>query len=202
MVFVGKTGGSAPENAAQRVLRRISDHLDKHKDRPRGYRKDQRGLAKHLGMAESSLSELLDGAAKRGLLVRLDKIAEYLNVPPSMLVHRNDTNRMELREEEHRLVVLFRDLPADLQDHVLDVFGYFAGLLPEEQLDRERLKKWRRLSPKNRDRVDRVLRQAYQEDLAARQAIRSARVVPGNSDGNIGATSAPRQGETKKRAEG
>lgn len=178
------------ENAIQRILRRISTQFDAHRDRPRGYRKDQHGLATHLGIADSTMSEMLDTAAKvrRGLLFRLDEIADYLNVPPSLLVHRNDTNTMELRPDEHRLVTLFRELPTDLQEQVLDVFGYFAGLLPEEQRDRERLKKWRRLSPKNQQRVDRILEQAFQEDRAARRAIRSTPAAAANSAENTGAT--------------
>lgn len=160
------------ENAAQRLLRRIGERLDADRDKPRAYRKTQRGLAKALGVADSSLSELLDSTSKRGALAHLDKIAEYFNVPPSLLVHGNDTDLMELKPNEYRLIEHYREFPPDVQETISAMFDYFSDLLPEEKAQRSIWTRWRFLSPKGQARMNRLLEAAYREALAEKRATR------------------------------
>lgn len=145
-------------NAVQRLRDRISIRLDDERKQPRGFRKTQRGLAARLGITQGALSEMLSGpAATRGLLAHLDKIADYFGVPPSLLVHANDTALIELQRGEWRLVQHWRRLPPETQDAIMEVFDYFAGLLPEEKEQRRLYVKWRKLSAAQREQMERTL---------------------------------------------
>lgn len=163
------------ENASQRLLRRISDRLDADRDKPRGYRRSQSGLAAKLGISKGALSDLLHGpATSRGLMAHLDKIAEYFGVPPSLLVHKNDTALMELEQGEYRILLHWRNFPVDVQEQIASMFDYFAGLLPEEKEERRIWQRWRRLSPPNRARLEAMLEDTLKAEQLAKRATRAA----------------------------
>lgn len=146
------------ETAVDRLKRRVAERIDADRDRPPGYRKTQADLAAAIGIAKGTLNELLNGASStRGLLAYLDRIADYFGVPPSLLVHRNDTALMEIHPSEHRLLTHWRTFPPDVQETVMSMFDYFSGLLPEEKEERRIWQKWRRLSPKDREHMERQL---------------------------------------------
>lgn len=150
------------DNAVERLRRRISDRLDADSDKPRAFRRTQRGLAEKIGISDQTLSELLHGpASQRGLLAHLDKIGEYFGVPPSLLVHKNDTALIELRPNEYRLVQHWRNMPEDVQRTVMDAFDYFVGLLPEEREARKIWRMWRALGSRDRVELEEMLREAY-----------------------------------------
>lgn len=189
--FVAKTS----DNAAQRLLRRISERLDEDRDRPLTHRRTQRALAKALDIKESSLSELLRSATKRGLLVHLDKIAQYFGVPPTLLIHANDTALMELTPEEYRVISHWRTFPPDVQEQVAAAFDYFAGLLPEEKSQRRIWHRWRALSTNDQARLDRALEDAYRATLATKRATRGHAVAPEKPD-----DTAEPSGKVRRRA--
>lgn len=159
------------ENAAERLIRRISDRLDADRDKPRTHRRTQRGLAERLNISEGALSEMLSGPARtRGLMAHLDKIAEYFGVPPSLLVHRNDTALMEMTTEEYRVITHWRSFPVDVQEQMASMFDYFAGILPEEKEERRIWQRWRRLSPANRARMEAMLADTLKAEQLAKRA--------------------------------
>lgn len=162
------------ENAAQRLLRRISDRLDADRDKPRGFRRSQQGLADKLGISKGALSDLLHGpASSRGLMAHLDKIAEYFGVPPSLLIHKNDTALMEIEQAEYRLIQHWRSFPPDVQEQLASMFDYFAGILPEEKEERRIWQRWRRLSPANRARMEAMLQDTLKAEQLAKRATRA-----------------------------
>lgn len=175
LTIVGSVAKS-PETAVQRLKRRISERLDIDRDRPRQYRKSQRGLAAAIGVSEQTLSELLSGpASSRGLLAHLDKIGAYFGVPPSLLVHRNDTALMEVQQEEYRLLTHWRAFPVDVQEQVMALFDYFAGLLPEEKEQRRWWTKIARIKSANdRARAERTI----DEILRAQRTQRASDADP------------------------
>lgn len=163
------------ENAVARLKRRIADRLDADRDRPKGYKRTQQGLAERIGIHKATLNELLNGpTSNRGLLAHLDKIADYFGVPPSLLIHKNDTALMELRPEEYRLVTHWRNFPIDVQEQIALMFDYFAGLLPEEKEERRIWQRWRRLSPPNRARLEAMLEDTLKAEQLAKRATRAA----------------------------
>lgn len=169
-------------NAVQRLRLRISERLDADKDKPQGFRRTQRGLAKRIGISEPTLSELLSGPqATRGLLAHLDKIADYFGVPPSLLIHRNDTALMEIAPEEYRVIKHWREFPRDVQEQIAAMFDYFAGILPEEKEERRIWQRWRRLSPPARARLESILEDAVKAEQIAKRATRGSRVVEGRT---------------------
>ena len=164
------------ESPVTRLHRRIAERLDADREKPRAFRKTITGLAKHCGIAKSTLSEQLSGpGARRGLLFHLDKIGEYLDhTPASQLVHRFDTAQMELTSEEFRLVAHWRSWPIDVQHRVMVLFEFFAGLLPEEQEQRRFWFKWRRLKASDRREIE-----ASIDELLHRQRSGAPRIGPG-----------------------
>lgn len=164
------------ETAVQRLKRRISERLDIDRDRPRQYRKSQRGLAAAIGVSEQTLSEMLSGpASSRGLLAHLDKIGTYFGVPPSLLVHRNDTALMEVQQNEYRLLTHWRTFPPDVQERMMAMFDYFAGLLPEEKEQRRWWVKFSRIK-KPSDRL--YIEQAIDDVLRAQSIERGGDAPP------------------------
>lgn len=164
------------KNAVDRLKDRITDRIDADRDRPRGIRYSQAGLAKRLGISRSTLNELINGpSSRRGLLTHLDAIADYFGVPPSLLVHRNDTATMELTREEYRVVAHWRTLPPELRESAMGVLDYLSGLLPEEREERHIWLRWRRLTAKSRTRMDMALSNAMEADRDMRRAARAAR---------------------------
>jgi transcriptional regulator with XRE-family HTH domain len=173
------------ENAVVRLKRRIADRLDADRDRPRPLRRTQQGLADKIGIAKGTLNELLNGpSSNRGLLAHLDKIADYFGVPPSLLIHRNDTALMEMTADEYRIIRHWRTFPADVQEQIASAFDYFAGLLPEEKAERKIWQRWRRLSPHSRARLENALETAYRAELTAKRATRGSAAAPETTDEN------------------
>lgn len=163
------------ENAVDRLKKRIAHRLDEEKDRPKGYRKTQQELAKKLGIEKSTFNELLNGpSSTRGLLAHLDIIADYFGVPPSLLVHRNDTAIIEIFQDEYRLLTHWRALPVDVQEQVMAMFDYFAGLLPEEKAQRRFWQMYRRLDGRDRQTIENQMR----DTLLARRLERKSRSAP------------------------
>lgn len=155
------------ETAVDRLKRRIADRIDAEKDRPRGMKRTQMGLAEHLGITKATLNEALNGpSAQRGLLKHLDGIGSYFGVPPSILVHRNDTALVEVQQEEYRLLAHWRRFPPSVQERLMEMFDYFAGLLPEEQEGRRWWSKIQRIR-KPSDRLD--IEQAIDDVLNAQR---------------------------------
>lgn len=149
-------------NAVDRLKDRIAARIDEDRDRPKGFRRTQTELAKKIGISKPTLNELLNGpSSTRGLLAHLDKIADYFGVPPSILIHRNDTALIELQQGEYRLITHWRNLPADVQETIMAMFDYFAGLLPEEREARRIWRMWRVLGRQDQARLDEMLREAY-----------------------------------------
>lgn len=172
-------GQKHAENAVARLQRRIADRLDADRDRPKGFKRTQQGLADKLGIAKGSLSELLSGpAASRGLMAHLDKIADYFGVPPSLLVHRNDTALMEITPDEYRILRHWRTFPPDIKEQIAAMFDYFSGLLPEEKEERRIWQQWRRLSPGAQARMDQILQDTLRAEQTAKRATRASRGEP------------------------
>jgi transcriptional regulator with XRE-family HTH domain len=159
------------ETALDRLVRRIDDRIQADRHRPRGIRYTQSGLAEHIGIKKSSLSELLHGeTAKRGALARLDDIADYFNLPPSLLIHKNDTAQIEVTPQEYRLLAHYRRHPASVRERIMELFDYFAGLLPEEQ---EARRWWHRVQLIRDPSVRRAI------DHRIEEALRAQRNEPG-----------------------
>lgn len=173
------------DSAVVRLKRRITDRLDADRDRPRPYRRTQQGLAEKIGISKATLNELLNGpSSNRGLLAHLDKIADYFGVPPSLLIHRNDTALMELTADEYRVIKHWRTFPPDVQEQVASAFDYFAGLLPEEKAERKIWQRWRRLSPAARARLEDALETAYRAERTSRRATTGSAAAPESTVGN------------------
>lgn len=146
------------ETPVERLVRRINERIDADRDKPRALRRTQMGLAKRIGINKATLNSLLNGPiSSRGLLAHLDKIADYFGVPPSLLVHANDTALMELHQGEWTLLQHWRRLSPDVQEGLLAMFEYFSGILPEEKEQRRLWMKWRRLSAAERERLERTV---------------------------------------------
>lgn len=176
------------DTAVDRLKRRIADRIDAEKDRPRGMRRTQTGLADHLGITKATLNEALNGpSAQRGLLKHLDRIGDYFGVPPSLLVHKNDTAVMEVQQEEYRLLAHWRRFPPSVQERLMEMFDYFAGLLPEEQEGRRWWSKIQRIR-KPSDRRD--IEQAIDDVLSAQRTTQdddATRVGEASSDATASA---------------
>lgn len=164
------------KNAVDRLKDRIAERIDADRDRPRGIRYSQSGLAKRLGINRSTLNELINGpSSQRGLLTHLDTIADYFGVPPSLLVHANDTASMELTREEYRVVAHWRTLPPEVRASAMGVLDYLSGLLPEEREERSIWLRWRRLGAPSRLRMEGILSDALAAERNTRLTTRAAR---------------------------
>lgn len=167
------------KNAVDRLKDRIADRIDADRDKPRGVRYSQVDLAKRLGIKRSTLNELINGpSSQRGLLKHLDTIADYFSVPPSLLIHRNDSAVMELTREEYRVVAHWRTLPPEVRESAMGVLDYLSGLLPEEREERSIWLRWRRLGAKSRLHMEKTLSDALAAERHTRQATRAARDAP------------------------
>ena len=146
------------ETAVERLQNRISYRLDAERDKPARFRKNQQRLAEKLKVTKQTLSEMLHGpAAKQGLLARLDEIADYLEVPPSFLIHRNDSSLIEVSAEEAKLLKYWRTWTLDVRGQVLSMIEFLAGLLPEEIEDRMYMRNVKRLTTAHRTLHDESL---------------------------------------------
>lgn len=154
--------------AVDRLRDRINARIDADRHRPRDYRYSQRALADFIGVSKSTLNEMLNGGkARQGALARLDKIADYFGIPPSLLIHRNDTAMMEVAPQEYRLLSHWRRMPASVKERVLEMFDYFAGLDPEEQEARQL---WHRFQAIRNSQVRRDIEQTIEDALRAQRA--------------------------------
>lgn len=168
--------------------------LDSYRDRPRAMRKTQQGLAEYIGISKATLNEQLNGAgATRGLLFRLDKIAEYLDTTPAELVQRLDANLAELTTDEQRVIRHWRDFPPHVRDMLLAMLDYFGGLFPEEKEQRHIWWRWRRLTEPRRARVQTVLDLAWAEQMKEKTAKATTRGAPAPSSGSSAPAGARRR---------
>jgi transcriptional regulator with XRE-family HTH domain len=180
------------ENAVARLKRRIAERIDADHDKPRAFRRTQMGLADRIGITKQTLNELLNGpSSNRGLLAHLDKIAEYFGVPPSLLVHANDTSLMELHQGEWVMLQHWRRLSPEVQESLLAMLEYFAGILPEEKEQRRLWMKWRRLTAAEREGLERTLddqlrgrrlQQGQDSDDAVRPSSPGTRAATGTQE--------------------
>ena len=157
--------------ASTRVRQRIARLLD-----DRG--QTQRSLARALGHGDQWASNLLSG---RSMLAwdDLDKVAAFLNVPPSELVRVSD-DPWELTPTEMRAIRAMRMLPPSVRDHLVTLADYLVGTTPDEV---EILKQVRELSDENRRLVERWI------DVTLRgQGTESRQVTPDD----LRETAAPR----------
>jgi hypothetical protein len=185
------------ETAAERLQRRIRERLDAEKLTAIQFRRTQRGLSKRLQIGDSAISELLtQPASTRGLLRYLDTIADYLGVPPSLLIHRNDTKMIEVGPGEYRLLTHWRNFPADIQQQIMVLFDYFGGLLPEERAQRLWWSKMRRLSAADRRLVEQTI------DASLRHGKTIVAPKPGAADDETAVIERPAGGARRGRRGG
>lgn len=159
-----------PKDAAQRLIDRMRRAFDDDKDRPRDLRRSQSELAERLGITKSTVSQALrrrDNTAFR--LIQLDIIADYLGIPPSELIARPDSQLLELRRDEQRLIRQWRQWPSDVRARLLSVFEFFGETIWPEELEKKRwLHDLQRLPPEKRA----TLRQTLDALLVATRAGR------------------------------
>ncbi len=200
------------ETAVDRLKVRMTARFEAEKDKPRDLRRSQSDLAEKLGIGRSTLNEALSGeSARRGLLHHLDAIADYFNVTPSLLVHRNDTNLIELRGDEYRFVSHLRQMPTSVQEHLLLLLDFFAGLLPEEREHRRIWMQLRALRPERRAVVLKTLDDQMADQRRTRQGKDTGPAAPGSAvqrhaanDQTVGKTTKTgrRVGATRDASEG
>lgn len=187
----------AQDNAVIRLKRRIADRLEADKDRPRGFRRTQIGLAEEIGITKQTLNELLNGpSSQRGLLAHLDKIAKYFGVPPSLLIHKNDTAMMEVEPEEYRLLAHWRRFPTSVKDRLMEMFDYFAGLLPEE---REARRWWHKIQQVRNPSELSAIEQGIDDVLHAQRTRPDESAMPA-ARGSSAATTATMHTRADQRA--
>ena len=110
-------------DAATRVRQRIARLLD-----DRGH--TQRALAKALGHGDQWASNLLSGRSQL-TWDDLDKVARFLNVPPSEIVRMSE-DAWELSPTEMRTVRALRMLPPAVRDHLVTLADFLIGATPPE----------------------------------------------------------------------
>ena len=129
-------------DAATRVRQRIARLLDE-----RGV--TQRAFAKAIGHGDQWASNLLSGRSQL-TWDDLDKVAKFLNVPPSEIV-RVSEDPWELTPTEMRVVRALRMLPPLVRDHLVTLADYLIGATPDEV---ELLKRVRQLTPAELRRIE------------------------------------------------
>lgn len=149
----------------ERVRLRTKELFNRERAKPRSSRRrTQTALAKLLGIKPGTLSNALGGRDQHAIrLKHVDVIADYFEVPPSVLVTRPGNAFHELTPDEMRLMAHWRDFPLDIQERVMAMFDYFAGLLPEEKEQRRwwvKISRIRKQSDRNyiEQTIDSVLR--------------------------------------------
>lgn len=141
----------------------------------------QRAFATALGHGDQWASNLLSGHSQLAW-GDVDKVAQFLRVPPSELVRMSD-DPWELTPTEMRVVRALRMLPPTVRDHLVTLADYLIGATPDEV---ELLKRVRQLSADELRQIehwiDITLLQpdvspalAGPSDLAATTAMRAAR---------------------------
>lgn len=171
------------DTAVDRLKLRMMARFEAEKDKPRDLRRSQSDLAEKLGISRSTLNEALSGdSARRGLLHHLDTIADYFNVTPSLLVHRNDTNLIELRGDEYRFVSHLRQMPPAVREQLLLLLDFFAGLLPEEREHRRIWMQLRALRPERRAVVLKTLDDQMADQRRTRQGKDTGPAAQGSAE--------------------
>jgi transcriptional regulator with XRE-family HTH domain len=119
----------------ERVRLRLRTLFDRERQKPIAHRRGtQAKLAERLGIEPGTLSNVLNGRDQHAIrLKHLDTIAAFFEIPPSALIARRDSLLAELGPQERQLLAHWRELPGDVRQQFLELFGFFAGLLPEEQ---------------------------------------------------------------------
>lgn len=92
--------------------------------------KTNRALADWIGHREQWVSNLLAGRFPLSL-DELDRVAQFVRVPPSELVRQSD-DPWELTPTEMRMVRALRLLPMSVRDHLVILADYLIGVTPEE----------------------------------------------------------------------
>jgi hypothetical protein len=164
----------APD-AAQRLADNVQALLDAQKDTPRPLRKTQRGLALALKLDPATVNQALARRAGQAFrLVQLDAIADYFGVTPASLIRWPTSAMWELTQAEARLVRHWRTWATEVQQQVMGLLDFVAGLLPEEKEDRRLFQKWRRLTPPDRAyaerTIDDLLRAEARDRISARDS--------------------------------
>jgi transcriptional regulator with XRE-family HTH domain len=161
----------------ERVRLRTKELFDRERHKPRAYQcRTQAGLAKSLGIKPGTLSNALNGRDSHAIrLKHVDVIAEYFGVPPALLVTQPGNSLHELTPEESRLLTHWRDFPLDIQERVMSMFDYFAGLLPEEK---EQRRWWVKVSRIRKPSDRRYIEQAIDDVLRAQRIERGGDAPP------------------------
>lgn len=135
-------------SAVTRVRTRVQGFLERENHKPMVIRKTQVWLANQIGVEKNSLNEWLkdEGSPERGMLARLDALAEAVDLSPAELVQAYGSRLMELSADERFLVQQWRAWPRNVRASVLRLFRYFGDLLPEEAAHRDYLMLLRDLS--------------------------------------------------------
>lgn len=181
------------ENAAERLTRRVIDLLERERQKPRTLRRTATRLADALGIERSTLSQTLSGRHNSAFrLIHLDKIAEFFGVPPSTLIQYDHSSMTELTPAETRILRHWRTWPPDIQESLLPVYDYFAGLLPEEKEQRRWWQKINRIKRQSdRDYVERTVDDVIRAQRNERGGD-TARVAQASSGQTAPATRSPR----------
>jgi transcriptional regulator with XRE-family HTH domain len=161
----------------ERVRLRTKELFDRERQRPKAYqRRTQRGLAAKLGIEPGTLSNALNGRDSHAIrLKHVDVIADYFGIPAATLVTQVGNALQEVTPAEGRLLAHWRDFPLDIQERVMAMFDYFAGLLPEEK---EQRRWWIKIS-RIRKPTDRLyIEQAIDDVLRAQRIERGGDAPP------------------------
>lgn len=162
----------AHHSAVDRLKWRIKSRIDADRERPRDVRLSQQGLADKIGIGKGTLSELLSGkSSTQGLLAHLDTIADYLGVPPAELIAPYDSQLMELRRDEYRLLRQWRAWPPDVRAKFLSIVEFFGQIWPEDLEARTWIHDLRRLGTDGR----RNMRDALNAALLTQREKRAGR---------------------------
>lgn len=112
--------------------------------------KTNRALAQWLGHGDQWVSNLLAGRFPLSL-DELDRVAKFLNVPPSEIVRESD-DPWELTPTEMRAIRALRMLPPHIRDHEVEHLDYLIGATPEES---QHLVTYRELTQRNQAILER-----------------------------------------------
>lgn len=122
--------------------------------------KTNRALGQHLGHGDQWVSNLLAGRFALSL-DELDRVAEFLRVPPSEIVRLSD-DAWELSPSEMRAIRALRMLPRHISDHEVEHLDYLIGATPEQS---DHLVVVRGLTEKNQRKVARWAEVLYRQQV-------------------------------------
>jgi transcriptional regulator with XRE-family HTH domain len=128
---------------------------------------------------------------------QIDAVAEFLRVPPALLIQNDTSTLQELTDEELRLVKHWREWPPDIQELVLPLLDYFTGQTPMEREQRRMWMRYRRLNVRDRAYVERSIDDLWSQQKRER-AARTAPAAP-RSSGGPGEPTRESPPDTRKR---